>query len=539
MKWIFRKYEFHFKSFLVFIPILLSQILVGGVVYYTGGTKVVYPHFMYLPIIISAFIFEYRVGLLTALIGGFILGPFMPLDVEQGIMQQMNNWIIRTGFFCAVGALTGIIKRFMVDFYERREDFLTKDPFTGLNNRNTFLQSLEGDLEIRDSLFIAVLELRNQDEIITSFGFDFYKKVIQAVVGKIQGVVGADNQLYSLRFNLIGFYSCSNVSSWVNDIINNFKKPINIDKIPILCDVLIGIINFPEDGSSALELVQGSILAINEGKKNLNQITKFSKKGKKEFTKANLINQIDHALESGEIDFFYQPIINAKDVKPVAIEALIRWQHPKYGMILPNDYIPALEETFLMHEVTCWAIERNVQRISELKEFDLNIEITVNISPVDLQQNDFSMKIEKLVRCLKSDPLSNLTFEITERGLLSNSKQTLQNIISIKEMGVGISIDDFGTGNTTIATFSKIKIDSLKIDLDFVKDHLENDSNKKIIRSLVIMAKSLGIKTIAEGVETKEIYESIRSLGVDFLQGYYIAKPMSFTDIKNWLLKQQ
>jgi EAL domain-containing protein (putative c-di-GMP-specific phosphodiesterase class I)/GGDEF domain-containing protein len=522
------------KTILVFLLILVVEIAIGFVVYFTGGTTYVYPYFMFFPVIVGGFTFGYQMGLLFGFIGGFILGPYMPLHVAYHVPQSTQNWLIRMGFLCLAGSLVGVLRNFMIDYYKKREEFLTIDPFNGLPNRNSFFQLINEELSHWDSYSVFLIEIKNQNDIVAAFGFDFFTSLVKYLNVELRNVLELEQPIYSVRLNLLGFGLHADLHLNAQKISDFFKKSLKVQDIPIFCDVALGISNYPSDGITSLELVQKALVALDEAKKKHKPFIILSNTDTRPIPVIHLISQIDSAIKSGDIDFYYQPIIGAQDHKPYSIEALVRWQHAQYGLISPAEYIDYLESTNLVNELTDRSIELNSQRILEFSKMGISVQMAINISPTNLLQENFVQNVMRIINLNGASP-EMFTFEITERGLVTSYDEALQNINELHNLGIKISIDDFGAGNTSIDCFSKSKIDSIKIDQLFTKNIITDIITRKIVQGLILMSRSVDVKTIAEGVETKEIYETLVPLGVDYIQGYYFNKPMNYPDIRNWL----
>ena len=540
MQWIFRKFDLkeNFKSdpktIIAFLSIILAEILVGVVVYKTGGTTYVYPYFMFFPVIVGGFTFGYQLGIFFGIVGALILGPYMPLYTLYRVPQSTQNWLIRMGFLVTTGGLVGTLRSIMVDYYGRREQFLTIDPFIGLPNRNRFFNITDEEIKKWEKYSVFLIEIKNQNDIVAAFGFEFFSDLIKHVAKEMQSILSLSFPLYSIRLNLLGFGFGMDSSTYARQIVEMFKKPIYVQDIPIFCDVIVGVSNFPEDGGTSMELVQNALLAMDEAKVRHQPIMILSSAQKKPLPVIQLISQIDSAIKNGEMDFQYQPIISSRTGKTESIEALIRWHHPQYGLISPYKYIDYLESTNLVNELTYWSLELNAGRILELEKMDYPIKMAINISPTNLLQEDFVSQVEDIL-CKTNAPCRLFVFEITERGLVTSYAEILKNLNKLHDLGILLSIDDFGTGNTSIDIFSKIQVDSIKIDRMFVKDITQNFTNENIVKSLVALSKNLNIRTIAEGVEKVETYGELLDLQVDYFQGYYFSRPMDFDKLKDWL----
>jgi EAL domain-containing protein (putative c-di-GMP-specific phosphodiesterase class I) len=334
--------------------------------------------------------------------------------------------------------------------------------------------------------------------------------------------------------NLVGFGLYKDQNWYAQRLVEFFKRPLIVQGIPIFCDVALGLAEYPSDAITPMELVQKGLLALDEAKKKNKPFQYLSPRSTRILPVIQLVSQIDDAIHKGEMDFHYQPILNAGDQSPNSIEALVRWTHHEYGVISPVEYIDYLESTNLVNELTYWSIELNAVRINQLSQIGIPLQMAINISPTNLMQEDFVERVQDILENAHVDP-SLIVFEITERGLVTSYKEALLSLSKLYDLGVKISIDDFGSGNTSIEAFSKTRIDSLKIDQVFTKNIINDVTSQRIVKGLIDLSASIGIETIAEGVETLEIYKNLVPLGVDYVQGYFFHKPMDYASIIAWL----
>ena len=458
----------------------------------------------------------------------------MPLYVEYKLPQPLQNWLIRIGFLCTAGGLVGMLRNFLDKYYRDREFYLTREPFTGLPNRNSFFNSLEVELKRKAIYSVMLVEIKNQDDIVAAFGFDFFSQLIRFVDVELRKALDLDQPLFSIRLNLVGFGLYRDQDWYAQQLVEFFKKPLIVQGIPIFCDVALGLAEYPSDAVTPMELVQKGLLALDEAKKKNKPFQFLSPRSTRILPVIQLVSQIDEAIHKGEMDFHYQPILNAATQSPNSIEALVRWTHHEYGLISPSEYVDYLESTNLVNELTYWSIELNTVRINQLAQIGIPLQMAINISPTNLMQEDFVERVKGILENAHVDP-SLLVFEITERGLVTSYDEALRSLSKLYDLGIKISIDDFGSGNTSIESFSKTRIDSLKIDQVFTKNILKDVTNQRIVKGLIDLSISIGIETIAEGVETLEIYQSLLPLGVNYVQGYYFYRPMDYASTINWL----
>jgi EAL domain-containing protein (putative c-di-GMP-specific phosphodiesterase class I) len=249
----------------------------------------------------------------------------------------------------------------------------------------------------------------------------------------------------------------------------------------------------------------------------------------------NLLGLFLNALKNNETFLLYQPVIDAHTKELVCLEALIRWDNPEYGLVMPNDFIPLVESTQLIHPMTEWVIRQAIREHQALISQGLHNDVcmSINLSAKNINNPEFYDDALKIIKEEKADP-SSLVFEITESVLLAEKKHVIESIKKFVNTGIRFAIDDFGKGYSSITYLSQFKTDFLKIDRSYIQLINDKDTIKQIIIATVKLAHQFGLKVVAEGVETKDMYEEVMGIDVDSIQGYHIARPMKAEDIINW-----
>jgi EAL domain-containing protein (putative c-di-GMP-specific phosphodiesterase class I) len=245
------------------------------------------------------------------------------------------------------------------------------------------------------------------------------------------------------------------------------------------------------------------------------------------------------ALDQEEFRVYYQPIISRNDRLVIGIEALIRWQHPRLGLIAPAQFIHTAEETGLIVPMGRWVLEeacRQVVQWQRERQDDIRLELSVNLSARQLQQSSLVAEIADVLQKTGLAP-SNLKLEITESVAMSDAEGMLGRLHELKALGVKLAIDDFGTSYSSLSYLKRFPVDTLKIDRSFVAGLGQNAEDTAIVQAVVTMAHTVGLTVTAEGVETNGITDHLQGLGCDLAQGYYFAKPLPSTKVEA-LLKQ-
>lgn len=311
-------------------------------------------------------------------------------------------------------------------------------------------------------------------------------------------------------------------------IIKSLKLPFKIDNHELFISASIGISHFPQDGSTMESLIKHADIAMysvkGRGKNdyqfyNDNMIEAYSKH-------LSMENDLRRALEDNQFKIFYQPQIDIETHKIIAMEALIRWQHPDRGLISPNEFIGFAEETRLIKQIGNWALKH---ACCELKKWIdagiIDTRIAVNVSAVQLEQDDF---VNEVLDTLKDNNLPGdlLEIEITENTLMHDADDGINKLRELSDHGIKIAIDDFGTGYSSLNYLKRLPIDTLKIDQSFVHDISNSDGDPSIIKAIIAMADGLNLNLISEGVENEEQLEMLKQWNCKVMQGFLFSQPV-------------
>jgi predicted signal transduction protein with EAL and GGDEF domain len=315
------------------------------------------------------------------------------------------------------------------------------------------------------------------------------------------------------------------VEQLADRIVQAIKEPYMIDQTEIRIGVSIGCAFGPIDGATVDDLILKADLALYQAKDAGRGVARYfsSELQSEQDDRVRLEADLRTAVASKHFHLVYQPLINAKTQKLVGFEALIRWNHPKRGLVGPNLFIPVAEETGLMPTIGEWVIEEACRAAATWPD---PITVALNISPKQMVQALPNIVSEALAR--HKLPGNRLELEVTEGVFLGDNGSTLDVLKRLRTLGVGIALDDFGTGYSSIGYLNKAVFHKLKIDGSFVREAGSRPENVAIIQSIVQLAKSFRMSVTAEGVETAEDFERMRELGCDTIQGYLFGKPLAY-----------
>lgn len=316
-----------------------------------------------------------------------------------------------------------------------------------------------------------------------------------------------------------------NIEKDINQLISALDKPFHLGNRESRLTASVGVTIFPQDSKYSEQLLSNTYAAMFEARlKGGNQIVFY----KTTMTSnAPLLlefeNDLHKALENKEFELYYQPVIDLQQKKITSMEALIRWNHPKRGLVSPNDFIYIAEETGLIIPMSEWIFEQAATQTCLWHKMGFDLKIAVNLSPKQIRHGNLMTTIEKVLNKTGIDP-SKLELELTETAMLDESLSPLIN--NIAKMGIGLSIDDFGTGYSGLSYLKHFHIDKIKIDKSFIDDVVTNNDSAAIVTATLAMAKELGIKTLAEGIEKKDQLTFLLNRGCQYIQGYYFSVPL-------------
>ncbi|MBF0339360.1 MAG: EAL domain-containing protein [Magnetococcales bacterium] len=303
----------------------------------------------------------------------------------------------------------------------------------------------------------------------------------------------------------------------------------------------VGIAIYPDDADNIETLMRHADAAMYSAKTSgRNNFQFFSETmNRNAIERLNTETFLQHALENQELELHVQPIVTSTDGAVVSVEALLRWRHPEMGMIYPDKFIPLAEESGLIHDIGRWALEEAcLLHQSWLTQGLGRIPIAVNVSAVQFRRGDF---VETVAGILEEHdmPPAFLQLELTESLMMTESERNLVDIRRLKALGIGLSLDDFGTGFSSLSYLHRMPIAKLKVDRSFVRDMIEDAADMIVIRAIINLSKTLGLRVIAEGVEHIEEWMALRKLGCDEIQGYLFAEPMPGHELIAWYMEHQ
>ncbi|MFI5305180.1 MAG: putative bifunctional diguanylate cyclase/phosphodiesterase, partial [Nitrospiria bacterium] len=321
-------------------------------------------------------------------------------------------------------------------------------------------------------------------------------------------------------------------------IIELLEQSFLIQNIHIAVELSIGIAFFPKHGADVNTLLQRADVAMYAAKeRGSGHMIYTPVHDRHNPRKLNLMGELREAINT-QLCLHYQPIIDFKTNRVTGLEALVRWQHPQQGMIPPEQFIMPAEQTGLITPLTRWVLQEATRQHRLFHEAGMKISLAVNLSVRNLQDPHLPRQIREILETSGLEP-SWLDLEITESAIMINHANALRVMDQLHDLGVKLSIDDFGTGFTSLGYLTKLPIDSVKIDKSFVMGMTTNDKDQVVVRSTIDLGHNLGLKVIAEGVENLENWNQLATFGCDKAQGYYMCRPLPAMLLDRWLNDSQ
>ncbi len=433
---------------------------------------------------------------------------------------------------------------------EERIRFLAfYDGLTGLANRMLFMDRL--DMQIKkatrcDQKFaLFFLDLDQFKRINDTHGHHVGDLLLKAVaetlrtcIRKTDTVARHDNDESGSMIARLGgdeftvllsdIKSPENSAMVAKRILNAIPTAYHFDGNDVSVTTSIGISVFPADGSTAEALLKNADSAMyhakNRGKNNYQFYMESLNRAAVE--RFSMERDLKKALENDEFVLFYQPQVDFHDRKIVGAEALIRWIHPKKGMIMPDKFIPLAEETGLIIDINKWVLSQASKQNHEWTTAGLkSIRVAVNLSGYKLASQDIMQNIQEALQTVRLDS-KKLELEITENILMQDDVETIEIFRQIKALGISIALDDFGTGYSSLSYLTSFPVDTIKIDRSFIMGSTVQKDNRVIIKAIIAMGHSLGKSIVAEGIESRDQFDLLKGYGCDLAQGYYLSPPV-------------
>lgn len=419
------------------------------------------------------------------------------------------------------------------------------DELTNLPNRSLasdrLAQAIHNAERAGRSVMVMCIDLDRFKIVNDTLGHEQGDQLLVEAAARLKSCIREEDTLARMggdEFVLIlsNDASIANASVILKKVIDSIDKPFHVDQLEFNVTASIGVTVYPDDGTTAAALIRNADAAMYIAKELGRNTYHFytHEMNEQAMRRLTMEAELRHAIERDELELHYQPVIDAKTQKLVAVESLLRWNSEKLGLIPPLDFIPLAEETGLIIPIGLWVLNRACQQAAQWQREGLkDLRIAVNISSRQFSGGSILSDVEN---ALKESGLSanNLELELTESLFLNRSSQIYRVMRKLKNMGVRLSLDDFGTGYSSLSYLKRFPFDVLKIDRSFVRDLHTDPENAALTSAVVVMAHSLGLEVIGEGVEEIDQQQYLQKENCDMLQGYLFSKPLAADHFAEW-----
>ncbi len=533
------------------LALVLLTAMIGGagaLVYHTGGTTYTWPYLMILPILLAAALFQLPGGLLAAFAGGLVLGPFMPLEVSQGLEQTTANWLLRLAVLCGIGLFAGLLFQVVAEQMRQLQAYARVNADTGLPNQQALEQELSaimqddsGEVENGVRCYLLAIHINNYGSISSMLGPKGTTELVHTLASKLDTLAGKRGKTFQTATDqliLMLRSSRRNVLQTARDVISTAQGPHELGEQLVYVDSYLGAAAYPfhetDDPVVLIRKVMSAMfMAREQDRPYATYDSRLDDAGRRQ---SRLLGKLRPAIADDELILHYQPKIDLHSGRVSGVEALVRWPQADGSLAPPGDFIPIAEQSGLIHPLTHWVLETALEQQISWRQRGIELSVAVNISPRNFSDEAFPSFVRDLLQHYALAP-GSLEMEITEGALMRNPGQVAHTVNELAKLGVIFSIDDFGTGYSSLAYLEQLAVSVLKIDQTFVRQ-MNGASNAPIVRGSILLAHSLDLGVVAEGIENQETADALAELGCNTGQGYYYCRPQPARELGQWLARR-
>jgi len=490
----------------------------------------------------------------AALLGGIIVAVLAgrsavrPLGVLVNAAKQIER-----GIYCEAIAvnggeefqrLAGTFNSMQEGIREREAHIVqqaTHDALTGLFNREGLRERL-ATLPAGSRLSVAVLDVHRFRDINASVGHQAGDRLLQALALRLKALSGESAPCARVGADLFVLTAALHDSELLHRLLvlaDEWRDGVDLGDLRLSVDIRAGISEWRAPRVPVEDLLRQADVALLQAKEQSTIAVLYQSTHDADHRRrVLLVAELRRALSGEGLSLFYQPLVNMTDRAPVAFEALLRWTHPTLGNISPAEFIPLAERASVLPDLSRWVLEHAIAQLGQWQQAGLDFEVAVNLSAADFADGGLPARVLTLLRQHRV-PATRLLLEVTESAIMRDSQAAAQVMQQLRTAGVRFAIDDFGTGHSSLAQLHALPVDELKIDRAFVMNLDRSASNQAIVRTTIELGHSLGLKVVAEGIETPEVWAALLRLGCDLAQGYYISRPMPVDFVADWTRTQR
>lgn len=399
------------------------------------------------------------------------------------------------------------------------------DPITQLPNRKHFVS----DYRSVPGAQIVMLTLTGPQEfngLLRAVGHDYSEDFIRSGAARLREAISGDQNIYHVSILGFVFICTSAVSiSKLQSIINHFKKPLTCGGIPVQAQIALGLVDCTDE--SAAFLLRAALAAAQDSRANGVSWSHYNSQNDTSHQRSFiLLSNLPAALESpDQFNLHFQPKFAMNNGVPTSAEALIRWQHPVFGAVSPSEFIPLVEATAHIHQLTDWVLWRAIAQAGAWAAKGMGLNVAINVSPRNLSRRGFAARLAHILNVCGVDP-KTIELEFTEGVLAGTDPVILEELGALRVSGIKIALDDFGTGFANFSYMTHLPADILKIDRSLIQRIGSDERSALLVRTLIELAHGLNYSVVAEGIETERVYAMLQNWSCDEGQGYFMCPPL-------------
>lgn len=451
---------------------------------------------------------------------GHAIGSLCVIDKQPHCLNAMERQQLRD------------LASLVMEHIEQRQRLTRRDPVSRLPNREQFQNDLY-DLadqhpgEQRVLVLLDAVDKTLAHELTLAMGMAPFDTIVRFLAQQLLTYLGRHVRVYHVSVKRFGFLLpvAPGVERFLEGLVRRLRRQPPGLELPMVPGVCAGVVAFSTDRDAVPDVLRKAMFALELATLNRSTWAPYDVVRDQAYRRAfNLASDIGEALSSGQIYLMFQPRFALPDGAQVSAEALIRWDHPWLGPISPAEFIPVMERNALIHQVTHWVINAVLHKLGSWNPCDVR-RLSINLSPQDFEDQDIADVLKTACQRHGIDP-SRLEVEITEGAWLRSNPRVLEQLSKIRALGMDVAIDDFGSGYSNFAYLHQIPANVVKLDKSMITDLESSTQHQKITRSVIALARELGYRTVAEGIESFQCLRILRGFGCDEAQGYFLARPL-------------
>ena len=418
------------------------------------------------------------------------------------------------------------------------------DALTGLANRKLLVERIEeagqAALQSGRPVALCLLDLDRFKEVNDTLGHHTGDRLLEIAAARLVRAVRPEDTVARLGGDefavlLHDVNDAGRAMETARRVRDVLAEPFHLDDMTLSVEASVGVSLYPQHGRDATRLLQLADVAMYQAKEDRSGVELYHPDRDVHTTdRLDLMGSVRRAIEQHELQMYFQPCVALPGGEPVGVEALVRWIHPERGMVMPDEFLALVEQTGLMRQLTQEVLTGSLSRAAEWWSRGLELPVAVNVSVRDLTDVGFVEVVGSLLRSYGL-PSRALKLEITEHVLMADPARMSYALGSLGRLGVELSLDDFGTGYSSLVHLKRLPVSEIKVDRSFVQRMVSDADDAAIVRSIVDLGHALGLRVVAEGVETTDTWVALQAMGCDAAQGYLISRPAPGEDITGWL----